>query len=751
MIYLSGKIDRKTIEINALVITVMLYLLRATVPFFKYPFLLLFFGLIIYSSIYKQVYAIPGLKIFYKSFYVIFFLVLALLASFLLSDKIYLIIFKDLCNTLILGTLFLLMAINIHSNSDLKIFYNRFTFYVIIFGFMISCILLLNLFFLSPYHNNSALHHDSWISYIEMISKDYNFALLPVFSGIIAAFFLINDSCSVLKKVSLNILLIIYSITILFSGSRRGLILLSCFIILLVLNQLVLLVRKDILLRQIRHITKWYLLSISIMTFLLIGFLFIIPIKTKINTLNILGISVKSFKNISYNILSRYPAIISNPGYDRFQKIFWNEKPNPLFPDTWWGFRIYTTEFPLSGENVRIVPENAVGYKMDNTCNADSWNNNAYSYTDISGLFNSDLTQDSCKNYFASVYCFVSKDFDGTYVRLAAEGEIKGKVFQEYNLNEKGSWQKLNIKFRPDSKTRSGIPPVYLYWAKFGVFDFSSLKGYVIYAYPQYYIDNTNDSISVSAVIHSRNNLVPIDDKNEKFNLDNLISIENAEYHSTKQLLLKNRSAIKAKLDLNAAFLNNYLLTESGLITNMYLTGFLSLIDKIDDPVRRWTAKLISEDTVYHAYKSIIVVDAFQNNVIAERIVRWRFAFQIFLKEYNIKQKLFGGGFNFLNWYGYYFLKDRTLSDYPHNPFLSILLYSGLLGLILYVFLLFKAVKYYSSYFQEYSQFFLFFLITFFLSFFSAGSPFDPPVMGFFFMLPFFVNSIKKNISNNVK
>ena len=51
-----------------------------------------------------------------------------------------------------------------------------------------------------------------------------------------------------------------------------------------------------------------------------------------------------------------------------------------------------------------------------------------------------------------------------------------------------------------------------------------------------------------------------------------------------------------------------------------------------------------------------------------------------------------GGGFNFLSWYGYYFLKDKTKSDWPHNPFISILLYSGIIGLILYIYLLYKVL-----------------------------------------------------------
>ena len=39
-------------------------------------------------------------------------------------------------------------------------------------------------------------------------------------------------------------------------------------------------------------------------------------------------------------------------------------------------------------------------------------------------------------------------------------------------------------------------------------------------------------------------------------------------------------------------------------------------------------------------------------------------------------------------------------------------------------------------------MFFIFFLITYFFTFFSGGNPFDPPIMGFFMMLPFFIHYI---------
>jgi hypothetical protein len=66
------------------------------------------------------------------------------------------------------------------------------------------------------------------------------------------------------------------------------------------------------------------------------------------------------------------------------------------------------------------------------------------------------------------------------------------------------------------------------------------------------------------------------------------------------------------------------------------------------------------------------------------------------------------------------------------------------LGLIIYCYFLYKVFFYYIKYISEYPLLFIFFLITFFFSFFSGGSPFDPPIMGFFVILPFFIHSIHK-------
>jgi hypothetical protein len=227
-----------------------------------------------------------------------------------------------------------------------------------------------------------------------------------------------------------------------------------------------------------------YTVSFILVVILILGFLFVAPTNVKKETLKIAGVSLNSYKQCTFSILNRYSTIFSDFNNGHIQNIVLSEKSDPKNPDLgWWGTRDHTSVFPLTGENVEIVPENSIGYKMDSTCNASTWGNNAYSYSDISSLFKSDSATITNKTYCASVYCYVSKDFDGTLVRIYIEGVVSGEIMHEYDLSRKGTWQKLDIYFNSDSD----ILPVNLFWAKNGVTDFTHLKGYVIFAYPEYY------------------------------------------------------------------------------------------------------------------------------------------------------------------------------------------------------------------------------------------------------------------------
>ncbi len=864
----------KTIQTDILVITILLYLFRSTIPFLKFPFLILLFCIIIYSVTYFRLQIFSTFREFFLTFKLALILAIFLIISFLFSNKLYLMIFKDISNTVILFSLFFLLSIFIKSKDDLELFIVRLVQIIVVFAFLISIRLLFN--FLG---GDSITTNDS---VLRSVSSDNNFALLSVFFGMTSIIFSLTGKITTFKKTVLNLMLLFFSVTILFSGSRRGLFMLIAIIIIVSAIQLFKHNKKYYTGSTIGSNTTLFRISILVLSIIMSGCVFFVPISMKRTTLKTLGIDIRTYKSVVTSILYKYTSIFKDQEYKRLEYLIWPEKPDSRYPETGWGSRHSTLIFDLSGENADIVPKGSVGYKMDMTSNATVWSNNAYSYTNISSLYH-DGSLKSNEFFYASVYCFVSKDFDGSWAHISTEGKVSGKTIQEYDMNRKGVWQKLSITFR----NAGNISPVYLYWAKNGVTDFSNLKGSIIFTYPEYTkikansLDpatgwGTRKSYSVFPLTGDNNEIVPKGSigykmdctsnastwNNNAYSFTSItalfksdsttttgnsysalvycyvskdfdgswarISVEGAatgktitEYDlrrkGTWQMLKidfesvtgippvylywsKNKvtdfSSLKGYIifahpeygtpatitGFNNTFLPSVisseksddlnkrvgtimkfkdseisgikLLSESEMDINLYESYFFSffqvLNDTDTDPVRRWAAKIISEDTTYFAPKNLLSIDTIINKMTGPRLMRWEFAWQIYKEEFNTKQKLFGGGFNFLNWFGYKFVKDKTISDYPHNPFLSILLYSGILGLILYLTLFYKVIYYNVLYFKKYPVISIFFGITFFFSFFSAGSPFDPPVMGFFILLPFFIQNIlfPKSISN---
>jgi hypothetical protein len=101
--------------------------------------------------------------------------------------------------------------------------------------------------------------------------------------------------------------------------------------------------------------------------------------------------------------------------FSSFYNKIWTPAYDVKDPDSGWGTRIHKTVFPLTGENVEIVPADAKGYLMDSTCNPYVENGNAYSYTELY-LINQKVKENDTVNL--SVYCYVSKDFNGDWASI---------------------------------------------------------------------------------------------------------------------------------------------------------------------------------------------------------------------------------------------------------------------------------------------------------------------------------------------
>lgn len=141
-----------------------------------------------------------------------------------------------------------------------------------------------------------------------------------------------------------------------------------------------------------------------------------------------------------------------------------------------------------------------------------------------------------------------------------------------------------------------------------------------------------------------------------------------------------------------------------------------------------------------------IITSLNNRRLIGSRLSRWYFTYLIFSEQYSWKQKIFGGGFNYLKQIGKKFHPEEDRLDWPHNPFLSTFMYSGIFGGIVYLLFLFLVIYYYIKYYRYHRSFFFMFLLVFFFSFLSGNNPTDPPILGFFSLIPFFTRYLVKNI-----
>lgn len=690
-------------KITIIIIMILLFLFRSSIPAFKYPFLFLYLYSVI-NYIFLTGNKLKNIKTFLTNFFIIFVLIGYYIVSILISDKFFIEILKDSLNILVLVSFFILLIENIKSESDYNYFLTELVNYIVWFSAGISIYSIYEFF--SIFYREEITVRPAVLSLL-----DYNFALLPVFFGFVSIIMRLRNTRSKYGILLFNILLLVLTFHVFISGSRRGFITINIILILLFLIYITSLFIKNISIKNwINSIRIFLFFSVSILV-LILYFVFGTSYSIDYKIINKIGIKrVYSFQQEITGRCYRYVAIFNKSlTYSEFFNKVWTPVFDPRDPDTGWGVGFHKTIYPLTGDNVEIVPPNSKGFLLDRTCFQNTWGGNTYSYTN-SFLYNSTLNKrDSIQT---SVYCFVSEDFNGDWVLIAlTNNDSKWIGSNEYDMNKKGTWQKLSIYKYCDP----GIISQYLYFCKYGVTDFNNLSGYVIFACPEWSIIPKKDSLlSKSAYFDGHQRF----DTNKTFD----------QVKTTRSIGMVKASVI--------------LPSESSLFKMPYLQN--------KDPFQSFIRKHFTFDSTYYEYKSRIDIDTISNGFSDSRIIRWKFAWQIYVKEYNVRQKIFGNGFVFLNWYGYYFFNDKYKTDYPHNPFLYILLYSGFFGLIIYLYFIYKVFYLYLKYIRKIYLLFIFFSITFFFTFFSGGNPFDPPIMGFFAILPFFIHAVNIKVTTGL-
>lgn len=154
-------------------------------------------------------------------------------------------------------------------------------------------------------------------------------------------------------------------------------------------------------------------------------------------------------------------------------------------------------------------------------------------------------------------------------------------------------------------------------------------------------------------------------------------------------------------------------------------------------------------DSVFHRYFTIVDGDTI-NYFTAPRTDRWRYALELWQTKYDTKQKIFGRGFEYLEWYGEKFLGNPKRHDFPHNPIISSFLYSGIIGGVVYIIFLIMSLWLYWKKRQQLGIFFIMYLCCMFFSMFSGSSHFSFPLFAFLSFLPFVEYKNNNNASGKL-
>jgi len=354
--------------------------------------------------------------------------------------------------------------------------------------------------------------------------------------------------------------------------------------------------------------------------------------------------NAKDFKNLKGYVIFAHPEF-NVLNYD------------PKNPESYTS-STYIREYPLVGESSGIVPTGVAGARYDRTTEGKQWKDFYHSTTLFWGV-----EAEPGDSVFASVYCYVSPDFNGQEARLEIRGKVSATTTGKYNFNAKGEWVLLQAK---GIVTEKGWVYGAYFFSQKGVTDFRNLTGHVTFAYPQLVVKPA-----------------------------------------------KGLSIVKT----NSASLN--------FASWPFLPENVSLSDSIADD-----------------FKFSMEGDRFAG----PRIDRWRYALFLYFNEYSLIHKIFGANFSYTLKFSKKFDPEYPLRnfDYPHNPFLSVLLYSGVIGLIVYLWFLGFSLYLYYKYRKEYWLFGLIFMATFFYSFFSSNSPFEPAFFGVMAFLPYLIHYTKK-------
>ncbi|MBN1990369.1 MAG: hypothetical protein JW783_13285 [Bacteroidales bacterium] len=459
---------------NLTSILVLVFLLRLGIPYGNFLLLpLLAFSLVIaIVKVFKL-----GLKSFVKDS-LGFSLLLSfaiLLISYLFFSNHHKILTIEIVHSLSAFVVLFVLLLLIETKEELAVFFSKLKLLIIVFSAVIGLLGVSKLILQFRGVTFDFLTFDQYPAG-SSLTIDSNYFSLFILFGIVLLLSEMLYKHSWRKVSFYQAVLLILTLNVVLSTSRRGFIIaLAFFVLISFLSFLSLFVKKEKLL-QFRSNTRFYLLSVTVVVGLGLYFLFgLSPIKRA--EIVVKSPFSKSLSDYLTSLVFENQSIFKGDSlnYTSVRDNLWRGDFDPLYPYSGWGVGNYSIVQKLEGNNVEIVPKGSVGYKIDKSFSAKTWKGGAY-FSNL--LFKGKLTKGM--RYIPSVYCYVSEDFNGDWVRINGKGSISGLVSSYYDLNRKGEWQKLQATFGGDSSNFE----VLLSASKLKAQSFDSLTGYIVFAYP---------------------------------------------------------------------------------------------------------------------------------------------------------------------------------------------------------------------------------------------------------------------------
>ena len=258
MYFFTLKYERLKIEVTLLNLLIFLFIFRSSNPLFKYPFIPLYicfslYTLILYSGRIKN-----AIRTIVVDYYLVGISIIVLVLCFIFTRKFYLSVFKEVINVAILLSFFFLGTILINSKKELSLYFENVNKLILIFALLISVLGLLDILDILPY--------SKYFLFIEFVNNsipiDYNFALLPVFYGLLILFSYAKVKCSTFKQIFYSICFILFFTQIFLAGSKRGIILLGVLALAYIIVKIILYKRNISYYTSFNLNTNFYVISL---------------------------------------------------------------------------------------------------------------------------------------------------------------------------------------------------------------------------------------------------------------------------------------------------------------------------------------------------------------------------------------------------------------------------------------------------------------------------------------------------------